>query len=121
MERFQVASPVSAGKHFMIPGNKREIYVDVAHYLGGMHWLFMSGTIEKNDIKHFTVNVDHKSALGSSGQKGIKYADVVSWGERFTILVHSVAGGMFELRFQLWFSKTTIGIPQYVVFLVIYH
>ncbi|ETN13348.1 hypothetical protein PPTG_22340 [Phytophthora nicotianae INRA-310] len=70
---------------------------DVAFHLGELQRGFADGSLDENEIEnidetHFIVDFDNGKTLGSSGDKTVKYADVVSGDEGMAMVVR-LSGG----------------------------
>ncbi|EGZ12176.1 hypothetical protein PHYSODRAFT_515343 [Phytophthora sojae] len=70
---------------------------EVAFHLGELQRGFADGSLDENAIEnidetHFVIDFDNGITLGFSGEKQIKYADVVSGGEGM-IMVVRLSGG----------------------------
>ena len=97
MERYHIVSRAHTGKHKCSPAKEEELALAVAVHLGTVSGLFSSGKLEENfvenaDETHFIINVDNGRTLGFAGDKTVKYADVVSGGEGFTMAVRLTGG-----------------------------
>ena len=95
--RFRITSRAHTGKHRMSPRKEEKIELTVAAHLGRMSGLFESHIIDENNIEnadetHFVINVDNSRTLGFCGTSEVMYADVVSGGEGFTMIVR-LSGG----------------------------
>lgn len=95
--RFRITSRAHTGKHRMSPRKEEEIELTVAAHLGTMSGLFEGHRLDEDDIEnadetHFVINVDNGRTLGFCGTSEVKYADVVSGGEGFTMIVR-LSGG----------------------------
>lgn len=96
-ERFNIISRTHKGKCRMSPAKEMEIEIAVASHLGTMCGLLTSGKVDESNLEnadetHFIINVDNGKTLGFSGCDDVKYADVVSGGEGFTMVVR-LSGG----------------------------
>lgn len=96
-ERFRIVSRAHTGKHRSSPQKEKEIEISVAVHLGTVSGLMTACKLDENDIEnadetHFIINVDNGRTLGFCGDKEVKYADVVSGGEGFTMVVR-ISGG----------------------------
>lgn len=97
MERFNIVSRARTGKHSVSPTKQNDIEISVAAHLGCVSALFDSNRMDENyvencDETHFMINLDNGHTLGFSGEKEVKYADVVSGGEGFTMVVRLTGG-----------------------------
>lgn len=95
--RFRILSRAHTGKHRMILAKVLEIENTVAAHLGRISELFATNQIDENDVENadetsFAINFDNGKTLGFCGAAEVKYADVVSGGEGFTMLVR-LSGG----------------------------
>ena len=54
--------------------------------------------IENADETHFMINMDDGKILGFCGEKEVKYADVVSGGERITMLLRISGGRDYKIE-----------------------
>lgn len=69
----------------------------MAVHLGTVYGLLFSGKLDENEVKnvnetHFIINADNGCTLGFGGDTEVKYADVLSGGERFTMVVRLIGG-----------------------------
>lgn len=74
-----------------------EIEEAVGMHLGQRSGMLTAGTVQEDDLSngdetHFIINLDNGKTLGFCGQDDIKYADVVSGDEGFTMMVR-LSGG----------------------------
>lgn len=95
--RYRIVSRAHTGKHRMSPAKEEEVEIEVAAHLGNISGLFAANKLEENDVEnadetHFVINVDNGRTLGFCGSSEVKYADVVSGGDGFTMLVR-LSGG----------------------------
>lgn len=96
-EHFRIVSRAQSGKHRMSPAKENEIEIQVAAHLGALSSLLTRGVVDENDLEnadetHFVINVDNGRTLGFCGSSDVKYADVVSGGEGFTMMVRLTGG-----------------------------
>ncbi|RLN44471.1 hypothetical protein BBJ28_00018722, partial [Nothophytophthora sp. Chile5] len=92
MEKHQIVLRAHTGKRQVSDEKQAQIEQEVACHLGELKWGFESGTLDENtmeniDETHFVIDFDNGKTLGFSGEKKIKYADVVSGGEGMTMVV----------------------------------
>lgn len=97
MERYRIVSRAHTGKHRASPAKEEDIEVSVAIHLGTVSGLMGSGEMDENNVEnadetHFVINVDNGRTLGFCGDTEVKYADVVSGGEGYTMLVRLTGG-----------------------------
>ena len=97
MERYRIVSRAHTRKHRCSPAKEEELEASVAHHLGTVSGLLSAGKMDENDVENadetnFIINVDNGRTLGFSGDKEVKYADVVSGGEGFTMVVRLNGG-----------------------------
>lgn len=97
MEQYRIVSRAHTGKHQCSPAKEEELEASVAHHLGTVSGLLSAVKMDENDVEnadetHFIINVDNGRTPGFSGDKEVKYADVVSGGEGFTMVVRLTGG-----------------------------
>ncbi|OWZ21184.1 hypothetical protein PHMEG_0004301 [Phytophthora megakarya] len=86
MEAHQIALRTRSGKKHLSAAKILHIEKCVAFHLGELRQGFADGSLDEDAIEnidetHFVVDFDNGKTLGFSGEKHIKYADVVSGGE----------------------------------------
>lgn len=96
-EHYRIVCRAQTGKKILSPAKELEIEIAVASHLGTLCGLLESGKVDENDLgnadeTHFIFDVDNGKTLGFSGCNDVKYADVVSGGEGFTMMVR-ISGG----------------------------
>ncbi|RLN67573.1 hypothetical protein BBJ28_00024453, partial [Nothophytophthora sp. Chile5] len=92
MECNGIVLRAQTGKRQINPEKQMQIEKEVAFHLGVLKRGFASGeinedTVENIDETHFVFDFNNGKTLGFSGEKQIKYADVVSGGEEMTMVV----------------------------------
>ncbi|RLN06831.1 hypothetical protein BBJ28_00026101 [Nothophytophthora sp. Chile5] len=97
MEKHQIVLRAHTGKRQVSDEKQAQIEQEVACHLGELKRGFEAGTLDENtmeniDETHFVIDFDNGKTLGFSGEKKIKYADVVSGGEGMTMVVR-ISGG----------------------------
>ena len=97
-ERFRIISRAHTGKLLTSPSKEEFIEKEVAYHLCQLCRDFRAGRISENDIEnadetHFVINYDNGRTLGFAGEDEVKYAGVVSGGERMAMVVR-LSGGL---------------------------
>ena len=97
MERHNIVSRCQTGK--LQVSREKQLYIEksVAFHLGQVCRDFAFGDldeecVENMDETHFVINMDNGRTLGFKGDGDVKYADVVSGGEKMTMVVR-ISGG----------------------------
>lgn len=108
-ERFEIASGAHTGMYSFSPTKQNKIEMSVTAHLGYVsdsfcRKLIKAKNVENDDETHFMIIADNKHTLRFSVDKGVKYSDVVSGREGFTM----------DLR--LTFCHDAIILPPFMVF-----
>jgi len=117
MECNGIVLRAQTGKRQISPEKQMQIEKEVAFHLGVLKRGFESGdlnedTVENIDETHFVFDFDNGKTLGFSGEKQIKYADVVSGGEGMTMVVRISGGsGARILPPMMIFTNATRSYP----------
>lgn len=85
----------------MSPARKNEIEILVATNQGAPSSLFTHGAVDLIDPEnagetHFIISVDNGRTPGFFESSNLKYADFISGGEDFTIMVRLTGGTRFK-------------------------
>lgn len=122
--RFRIVSRAHTGKHRSSPKKEEELELSVAVHLGTLCGMFSNGLCEDDvgnaDETHFILNMDNGRTLGFACETEVRYADVVSGGEAFTMMVRLSGGvhGRIEPPFIVFMNKNRSypikGVPDNV-------
>ncbi|OWY96290.1 hypothetical protein PHMEG_00033478 [Phytophthora megakarya] len=102
MEAHQIVLRTQSGKKQLSAAKILHIEKSVAFHLGELRRGFADGSLDEDaianiDETHFVVDFDNGKTLGFSGEKHIKYADVVSGGEGLTMVVRLSGGASAQI------------------------
>lgn len=98
-KRFNIVSRSLTGKKQRSPEKTIKLERKVAFHLGFLCRGFQSGEFQEDDFEnadktHFVFDFDNGRTLGFAGEDDIKYAEAVSGGDRFTMIVR-ISGGKY--------------------------
>lgn len=102
----------------MSPAKVNEIEIQVVAHLGALTFLYTRGVVVDNDVEnadetHFFINVDNGRTLGFRGSSDVKYTDVVSGREGFTMMVRQTGGRNERSAIHSWCSPTKAVTSSY--------